>query len=79
MVRGQEMWYGNAINLDTGLHRCLREIVWVSQLGSDVEAEVGSVLNGGVAEPDTCAPTLFEDLLQQQRFQNRVQFFSHVF
>lgn len=51
----------------------------VSQLGGDVEAEVGSVLNRGVAKPDARAPALLEGLLQQERLQNRVQFFAHIF
>lgn len=51
----------------------------VSQLGGDVEAEVGSVLDCGVPKPDTRAPALLEGLLQQKRLQNRVQFFAHIF
>lgn len=51
----------------------------VSQLGGDVEAEVGSVLDRGVAKPDARAPALLEGLLQQERLQNRVQFFAHIF
>lgn len=55
-------------HLDGGLW----QVVGVPQLGGDVEAEVGGVLDGGISQPDADAATLLEGLLQQQRLQDGV-------
>ena len=55
------------------LHCRLRQVVRVTQLGGDVEAEVVGVLYGAVTQLDADGATLFEGLLQQQRLQDRVQ------
>lgn len=50
----------------------------VTQLGGDVEAEVGRVLDGGVSQADAQRPGLLEGLLQQQRLQDGVQILADV-
>lgn len=50
----------------------------VPELGGDVEAEVGRVLDGGVAHPDADAAALLEGLLEQQRLQDGVQLLADV-
>lgn len=56
----------------------LGQVVWVTQLGGDVEAEVRSVFNGRVSQADTHGAALFEGLSQQQRLQDRVQLLADI-
>lgn len=62
-------------DLDGGLG----QVVWVPQLGGDVETEVWGVLYGGVSQPDTDTAPLFEGLLEQQRLQDGVQLLPNIF
>ena len=57
---------------------CFRQVVRVPQLGCHVEPEIIGVLDRGVSQSDAERPALFERLFQQQRLQQRVNFFANV-
>ena len=60
------------------LHGGLREVVRVTQRGGDVEAEVIVELDDALAQLDAHHAAGFEQLLQQQRLQRRVQLLLDV-
>lgn len=54
-------------------------VVWIRQLGRDVELEIFVIGNDGVSKLDHQTTRLSEGLFQQDGLQCGIQFFTHVF
>lgn len=52
--------------------------MWISEPSGDIEPEVHTELYHILSQPHVVDATLLECLLQQQWFQERVQFFSNI-
>ena len=66
---------GIIVHLDWGLW----EVMWVPQLGGNVEPEVLGVLDGAVSQLDTDAASLFESLFEEEWLQDWVNLLPNVF
>mmetsp|Transcript_14307 Transcript_14307/g.34751 ORF Transcript_14307/g.34751 Transcript_14307/m.34751 type:complete len:352 (+) Transcript_14307:1461-2516(+) len=63
---------------ESHLDRSLGEVVRVTQLGGDVEAELVMVLDGAVAQAQAHGAPLLEDRLEQQGLDGGVQLLAHI-